>query len=157
MNVIVMIAFVAFVAQSSLIAIDEFVCHRMRTLPKWELIGHPIDTFCLWIYLIALRFLDSSSQWPLIGTAILGLVSCFIITKDEWVHKEHATAFENWLHAMLFVLHPAVVLLYYYLWYEGVEDFEPLLHMSVVLVGGYFFYQSFMGLLRWRRDAASEQ
>jgi len=151
LNVVVMIAFAVFVAQSSIIAVDEFVCHRTRALPEWELIGHPLDTFCLWLYLMVLWFSDSNYESSMVVAAILGLVSCLIITKDEWVHKEHATGFECWLHAILFILHPAVVLLYYYLWYEDISDFEPLLHMSVVLVGGYFLFQCLMGWIRWRK------
>jgi hypothetical protein len=151
MNVMVILAFVAFMMQSSLIAVDEFICHRSRVLPRWELVGHPIDTFCLWAYLAALWFLDADFVWALSVAAILGFISCLVITKDEWEHKKHSSAFENWLHAMLFVIHPTVVLLYYYLWYEDVDDFIPLLHMSFVLVGSYFFFQCFMSWFRWQK------
>lgn len=29
-----------------------------------------------------------------------------MVTKDEFVHKEHCSGAENWFHAVLFILHP---------------------------------------------------
>src|SRR4051812_5016105 len=99
----------AVLVQGILIFIDEFFCHRRRDLPKWELVGHPIDTFCLmafFTFLLVASPHETLNQFLGIG---LGIVSCLIITKDEWVHKNHATAFESWLHALLFVTHSVVV------------------------------------------------
>jgi len=148
MSLLVSLAQAVFILQGFLIAVDEFVCHTYRRLPKWELIGHPLDTFCLWLYFFSLNELNFYS-FPI--PALLGLLSCVVITKDEWVHKELSSAFENWLHAMLFVVHPTVVISYFYLWTQGHEDFFKLLHVSLILVGGYFVLQCFMGWSKWQK------
>src|SRR5437879_3256313 len=94
-------AIAAFAFQAAVILADEYFFHRRRFLPKWELIGHPIDTFCLLIFLIALQTLSRESVAGQLMVAVAGLVSCLVITKDEWVHKQHSTGTENWLHALL--------------------------------------------------------
>jgi hypothetical protein len=134
----------AFFFQGLLITVDEFLCHRRRVLPKWELIGHPVDTFCLLGYFLCLKFVDS----PLI-VAALGVVSTVIITKDEWVHKELSTGFENWLHAMLFVTHAALVLSAFLLWRQ--RELAPLF-LTIAISGISFFliYQIFQGGMRWK-------
>jgi hypothetical protein len=52
----------------------------------------------------------------------LGLcaVSCLEITKDEWQHRELCSGFENWLHALLFILHPVALGWAAWLWWNGV-------------------------------------
>src|SRR5262245_46335781 len=40
----------------------------------------------------------------------LSVFSCLFVTKDEPVHSKHCRPNEQWLHAMLFSLHPLVLL-----------------------------------------------
>ncbi len=93
--------------QALAILVDEFYCHWRRTLPRWERWGHPLDTIFLILPLSLLAFIPALPFWVYSLTAAF---SCLFITKDEWVHTEFCDAFENWLHAVLFVLHPLVLI-----------------------------------------------
>ena len=46
----------------------------------------------------------------------LAIFSCLFVTKDERVHLGHCCAAEQWLHALLFTLHPLVLLSAGLLW-----------------------------------------
>ncbi|MBI2743250.1 MAG: hypothetical protein HYX48_04960 [Chlamydiales bacterium] len=41
--------------------------------------------------------------------AALAILSCLMVTKDEFVHKHHCPASEHWLHALLFINHPIML------------------------------------------------
>jgi hypothetical protein len=104
-----------FAFQIICMAVDEFYFHRQRTLPRWERIGHPLDTLTV--------LLCWSVVWFVPPTAIsislyagLGTFSCLFVTKDEWVHKEYCRAGEQWLHALLFILHPLLMVSAGLLW-----------------------------------------
>ncbi len=142
-------AVMAFFAQSGLITLDEWACHRRRLLPRWELIGHPVDTFCLILFFTALTILPSASAPARAVVLILGGLSCLITTKDEWVHKDLSTGFENWLHAMLFLIHPVVAGLYFLLWMQSAPGSATLFHISLVMTVLFFIYQCITGWLRW--------
>ncbi len=125
-------------AQALVILVDEFYCHYRRKLPRWERWGHPLDTFFLLLPLSLLVFVPNLSLW------VYGLVaafSCLFITKDEWVHSEFCEPFENWLHAILFVLHPLVLI---FAWQTQIENPEILL-WALPPVGLFLIYQ----LLYW--------
>ncbi len=97
-----------FVVQAVVIALDEWVFHVKRGLPRWERIGHPIDTASLLIcfgFLLLVPFSGSALKWY----GALAVLSCLLVTKDEWVHKEVCPASEQWLHALLFLNHPIVL------------------------------------------------
>jgi hypothetical protein len=107
--------------QSVCMVVDEFHYHLRRGLPRWERIGHPLDTLtvlaCLfWMLLVPP---DSGSIAVYAG---LGVFSCLFVTKDEWVHARTCTGGEHWLHAMLFVSHPLMLL--------ALSQFWPALHAS---------------------------
>ncbi len=94
-----------FLLQAIVIMLDEGVYHVKRGLPKWERIGHPIDTLSVLLCMLFVVFM------PYSGTSFkiyigLSILSCLMVTKDEFVHKHHCKASENWLHALLFILHP---------------------------------------------------
>lgn len=97
-----------FFFQMLIISIDEFGFHIQRGLPKWERIGHPLDTLtvlaCFGFILFAPY--STTSLWIYIAMA---LFSCVFVTKDEFVHKECCPASEQWLHALLFLNHPVVL------------------------------------------------
>ena len=84
-----------------------------------------------------------------IVAASLGVFSTLIITKDEWVHKELSTGFENWLHAMLFITHAALVISVFLLWRQG-ELSASFLRVMTAGIGGFFAYQLIQGGMRWK-------
>ena len=125
-------------AQAFVILVDEFYCHYRRKLPRWERWGHPLDTLFLLLPLSLLVFIPNLSLW------VYGLVagfSCLFITKDEWIHSEFCEPFENWLHAILFVLHPLVLI---FAWNIKIENPE-ILFWILPPMGLFLIYQ----LLYW--------
>ncbi len=100
---------IPFFLQAIAIAIDEGYFHVRRGLPKWERIGHPIDTLSVLLCMGFVIWVPFSTK-SLIIYCILAGFSSFLVTKDEFVHKEHCPALENWLHAVLFTLHPITLI-----------------------------------------------
>jgi len=96
---------VPLVLQALAMMIDEGLFHRRRGLPRWERIGHPLDTLTL-IACIAWLLAFPAERT---GYIVLSAISCLVITKDEWIHKDACSAGEQWLHSVLFVLHPIVL------------------------------------------------
>ena len=95
--------------QAVAMGFDEFYFHRRRRLPRWERVGHPLDTLTL-LACWGLIFWAPASPpffWLYAGLAVF---SSLFITKDEFVHARRCPAGEHWLHAVLFVLHPLVLL-----------------------------------------------
>lgn len=117
---------------------DEFYFHHKRGLPLWEKIGHPIDTlsvFCCYLYL----FLNSPTEANIkIYTAIC-VFSCLLITKDEFIHTEKCDAKENWLHALLFVLHPITFFAAGLIWIREVET--HFLLIQTIVIFSFMLYQ----------------
>lgn len=97
---------------------DEFHFHRRRGLSRWERWGHPLDTLGL-ASAIALTLLVPPEPFYRWGYGFLALLSCLLITKDEWVHARECGPSEHWLHACLFILHPMVLFAVYSLWLGG--------------------------------------
>ncbi len=94
---------------------DEFYFHQKRKLPKWERIGHPIDTlFFIFCYCIIL-FLPITSATILLYF-IFSILSCLIITKDEFIHLKNCSTQEQYLHAILFILHPIILFILFFNW-----------------------------------------
>jgi hypothetical protein len=130
-----------FGLQGLAIAIDEFCFHRNRGLPLWERISHPIDTFALLLCLLYPLSVGFSPHALRVYVALC-VLSCLSITKDEFVHTEHCTALEHWLHAILFVLHPIVLCEVGWLWRSPSYDFaRPFLVCISVGAGTFLFYQ----------------
>lgn len=102
----------AAAAQGLCMAVDEFWFHHRRGLGLWERISHPIDTgiflLCLGLLLFSNNHVHSEKWffWLYCGASV---VSCLLITKDEWVHTREAPAPEQWLHSLLFILHPVLL------------------------------------------------
>lgn len=103
------LSLIPFVLQALAIGIDEAWFHRRRGLPRWERIGHPIDTFTVLLCMGYVLFVSYSKE-AILPYALLAIFSSFMVTKDEFVHKEHCPASEQWLHALLFILHPIALL-----------------------------------------------
>ncbi|MEW6127572.1 MAG: hypothetical protein AB1757_11095 [Acidobacteriota bacterium] len=108
---------IPFALQMLAMAFDEFYFHWRRKLPRWERLGHPLDTLTVlicWLFLLLVR----PSPTAVGIYAGLAIFSCLFVTKDEWVHKQVCEASENWLHAVLFILHPLMLLSAALLWGE---------------------------------------
>jgi len=128
--------------------VDEFYCHRKRELRRWERIGHPADTLVFGACFAFLYFAKPSES-TLGGYAALSIFSCLMISKDEWQHRELCTGFENWLHSLLFILHPVVLIWAGYLWWHDLG--VPLIPVALALTSGFFVYQILYWNV-WRRD-----
>jgi len=78
--------FIPIILQGICFFIDEFYYHHQRGLPKWEIIGHPLDTLTVMsVYLFAA--LTTYSTTNLYVFLALGIFSSLFITKDEFVHS----------------------------------------------------------------------
>lgn len=109
------VAVIPFILQAVAMILDEGYFHIRRTLPRWERIGHPIDTLSVlvcFLFVLIVPFSSSSVKIYL----FLAAISCILVTKDEFIHKQHCCAKENWLHALLFTLHPITLGLTGFIW-----------------------------------------
>jgi hypothetical protein len=107
-------------------AFDEIHFHRGRGLPRWERIGHPLDTLTVLLCLLWLVFVPPSTG-AVAAYVGLSICSCLFVTKDEGVHLSYCRVTEQRLHAVLFTLHPVVLLSSGLLWpaAHGIRDGMP--------------------------------
>ena len=94
--------------QALAMLVDEGWFHRRRGLPRWERIGHPLDTLTFVICLVWLLAGGSTH-----GYVALAVGSTLFVTKDEPIHAQLCSPGEHYLHAVLFVLHPLVLAAFY--------------------------------------------
>ena len=106
---------IPFVLQALLIVLDEGVFHVKRGLPLWEKRGHPLDTLTVLLCLGFVLFVPFSKS-NLFVYSTLALFSTVFVTKDEFVHSEYCKPTEQWLHALLFTLHPITLLIAGFIW-----------------------------------------
>lgn len=138
---------VPFVCQTLAMVIDEFHFHRTRGLPLWERWGHPLDTLSVWIcygFLILFSPLPERIQ-VFAGIACL---SCILVTKDEFVHHRLCSAGEQWLHSLLFILHPICFFTAGWMWWKG--GFETIFAAQFLFIFIFFIYQTFYWNLLWK-------
>ncbi|PIS00234.1 MAG: hypothetical protein COT84_08500 [Chlamydiae bacterium CG10_big_fil_rev_8_21_14_0_10_35_9] len=159
-----LLALFPFIIQAVAIGIDEAYFHYKRGLPKWERIGHPIDTlsvlFCMWMVLFA-----SFNAYNLKLYIVFSVISCLMVTKDEFVHKHHCPASENWLHALLFIIHPLTLCsagmiwaahssLSAPLWMKQVFDhpflFNKFLYIQAIAMTVFLLYQIIFWNVLWK-------
>jgi hypothetical protein len=74
----------------------------------------------------------------------LAVFSALLVTKDEWVHRREASAAEQWLHSILFLLHGLI------LWVAGEWGAEKLLtsQQIALLLGPMIFFGVYQ-ILYW--------
>src|SRR4051812_48840048 len=96
-------------AQACLMLVDERLFHRDRVLGEWESWGHVADS-AFFAAALASATLLPPSRAALSLYAALALASTLLVTKDEWIHARECEGTENWIHALLFSLHPCVLL-----------------------------------------------
>lgn len=133
--------YIPFIIQGVVMAADEFWAHEQRSLPRWERIGHPLDSLTVllaFLYLLIFPY-EEARVAIFVG---LALFSCVFITKDEFVHSKECHGFEHWLHSLLFILHPVVFFCAAGLWQAGDRSF---LLWQTIIVGVFMFYQ----IIRW--------
>lgn len=160
-----------FALQALGMLFDEGYFHVRRGLPKWERVGHPIDSLSV---IVCMGFVLFAPFTKGMLAVYIGLASfsCLLVTKDEFVHKEHCPAMEQWLHAVLFVLHPITLTCAAFMWpvVQGVEVapwiarwLEPrelLLTFLQVQFGVmilFFGYQVIFWNILWREKSAAKQ
>lgn len=134
---------IPFILQGAAMFFDEFYFHRKRGLPRWERVGHPIDSFFVFIcYLfIFLRPATESNMMIYIG---LCAFSSLLVTKDEFIHTEKCEAAENWLHSLLFILHPVTFLAAGLIWRDQLNPVFLAIQPIVIFI--FMLYQ----ILYWR-------
>lgn len=158
-----------FAVQALCILFDEYYFHIKRGLPLWERIGHPIDTLsviaCL-VFVVTVPYSAPALKWY-IGLSVL---SCLMVTKDEWVHKHHCPATEQWLHALLFVNHPIVLTGVGLIWcaesaagpswLQSWMSSSPSLHSmllgQLVFIILFFLYQVIYWNFIWKEKTATQ-
>jgi hypothetical protein len=141
-------AIIFFLTQGMVMAWDEFYFHFRRGLKPWETWGHPADTLVFLACFLLASSLPAEEMTSKVFMA-LAVVSTLMITKDEWVHKKECCANEQWLHALLFILHPISLWLCYQLWHSGHPAHLNILRLQTVLIGGFLVYQ----LIFWQAIA----
>lgn len=142
------IFFIPFAVQALVIAWDEFFFHLRRGLPKWERIGHPLDTITIILCFAFVIIFPYSKLFLWIYMALAAL-SCLFVTKDEFVHKEHCPAEEQWLHALLFLNHPLVLICVGWMWMQG-QAYIPFLTLQTVVISFFCLYQLIYWNLIWK-------
>ncbi|MFA5583990.1 MAG: hypothetical protein WDA09_07220 [Bacteriovoracaceae bacterium] len=140
--------YLPFLFQGIFMLADEFHFHQKRGLPRWERIGHPLDTLTTLVTLSIPAFFPLDSFYLQVYIS-LSIFSCIFITKDEFVHNDHCSKTEHWLHAILFILHPLTFIAAYFLWrnHAGIT----FLKFQFTLVFCFMFYQIFKWSLPWKR------
>ncbi len=136
--------FLPLIFQPVFILIDEFYFHIKRRLPRWERIGHPLDTFT-YLACFAFTLLASPTEAHIQVFLCLSIFSCVFVTKDEFVHHDHCTGGEQWVHAILFILHPASLITAYRFWVNGEFHFSIVLQtalMFVFMLWQIFYWQN---------------
>lgn len=161
-----LVALLPFFLQAVFIAIDEVYFHLKRGLPRWERIGHPLDTLTVIACMGYVLFIPFSKK-ALFFYILLASFSSIFVTKDEFVHKKHCPGAENWLHALLFVLHPIVFIMAGIIWpvVQGIdvpqwitswllnrEALHLFLYGQFGAMISFFLYQTIFWNFIWNRN-----
>lgn len=133
-----MLLLIPFVLQGIAMFFDEFYFHRKRGLPMWERVGHPLDTISVLSCYLVIYFLPFTELNLNIYIGLCAF-SCLLITKDEFVHTQLCDAAENWLHAVLFVLHPLTFIAAGIMWKENL--FPSFIFMQPFVISVFLIYQ----------------
>lgn len=153
-----------FALQGLAMGVDEFRFHRKRTVTHWEWTGHVLDTL-VFLACLACPFFLLPLPSNLRFYGVLAVISCLLITKDEFIHQRLCSGGEHWLHAVLFILHPLVLIATGFLWIslgtdalKGIPTAPPalargMLLAQVLLVAGFLALQVASGFSRKRVEA----
>jgi hypothetical protein len=98
---------------------------------------------------------------------VFSLISCLLVTKDEFVHQKHCEGSEHWLHALLFLNHPILLASLGILWplftecslpafWTRLMPHKELFHLFIVgqalFVTLFFLYQLLFWNFIWKKD-----
>lgn len=138
--------------QALAMVVDEAYFHRKRGLPRWERIGHPLDTLTI-VACLAWLLATTPGDVTLGVYLALAVFSSLFVTKDEWIHAKHCEPGEQWLHAVLFVLHPIVLAAFGIMWWSGERD---VLALQLVVAIAFAAYQTvYWNVIEPRRQVRS--
>ena len=141
--------------QGVLMVVDEACFHRVRRLPRWERIGHPLDTLSVlacYAYVLWVPFSAGARS----GYIALAAFSTLFVTKDEFVHNKQCSGREQWIHAVLFVLHPVVFLVLAIAWPDLNGSASTMAFAIQVQFAGailFLLYQTLYWNLPWKPAA----
>ena len=138
--------YLPFIIQGIFMAFDEHL-HKKRGLGAWERLGHPVDTMTVFSPLSFIAVNEYTSD-RLIVFVILSVFSSVFITKDEFIHTNECNPLENWIHSMLFVLHPMIFICSGFLWKYHPDD--QFLVIQAISVGVFMIYQIMRWSLSWK-------
>ena len=133
-------------------AVDEFHFHHRRGLPRWERIGHPVDTLSTLVP-VGIASLLTPAQENIFWYAGLAATSSIIITKDEFIHARLCSPAEHWLHAFQFVIHPVVLAAIAILWITQPSDIT-LIRWVAQFISIFLVYQIIYWNFRWPTKVA---
>ena len=135
--------------QAGIMLVDELHFHRRRGLPRWERLGHPLDTLTTalcYAWLLAMP----RAPWALAVYVGLAVQSSIFITKDEPVHARVCSPGEHWVHALLFVLHPIVLGSWAALWWTRSPLATVGLPVQLIATFAWMTYQLVYWSFLWK-------
>ncbi len=145
---------IPFLLQVICMGVDELYYHHQRKLPRWERIGHLLDTLAVLVCLGWILVVPPSSMSVSVYLG-LSITSCLLVTKDEWVHHKYCSAGEQWMHSLQFVLHSLVLISAGLVWpalheqtltFVRYEGFEPTFFKANL---GLTFFFGVYQLIYW--------
>jgi hypothetical protein len=136
----ILAALVAASLQAALMLADEMWFHRARGLPRWERIGHPLDSLSVGAcYAVACMVPGAHASHSVVALYIgLAIFSCLFVTKDEPIHRRVCSPAECWVHGVLFVVHPVVLATVGLAWLSG---HDWLVRLELALTAGVLAWQ----------------
>ena len=135
-----MLLLIPALAQAAAMLVDEGKFHRRRGLPRWERLGHPLDTATTALCYAWLVGARAGSTAALSSYVLLCVFSCLFITKDEFLHARVCSPGEMWVHALLFVLHPIVLAAFGVAWWFGIQP--AIIRIQLLLTIAFGAYQA---------------
>lgn len=155
---------VPFLVQAALMAADEFRYHHRRGLPRWERVGHPLDTVTVLTCYTWILLAQPHGVSPWVFAALAAFSSLFV-TKDEFVHARLCGGEEHWVHALLFAVHPFVLASAGFIWplvhgarpeyLRGAEGLETVLYLHMAATFLFLLYQIIYWNFVWKPDKAA--
>jgi hypothetical protein len=136
--------------QALAMLIDEGWYHRRRGLPRWERLGHPVDTLSVAVCYGWLLWSRPAEPRALPIYVALAFASSLLVTKDEPVHARECEPGEQWLHAVLFVLHPIVFVAFGAIWWSGRDLW--VISAQLALTVALMVYQLVYWSLLWKPE-----
>lgn len=149
-----MILLLPFVLYAVAMAWDELYFHHRRGLPLWERLGHPLDTITLAVC-VAWTVMRPYTPENLDIFLGLSLFSCLFVTKDEFLHARACAPAENWVHSLLFILHPVCLGVTGWIWVSWPWPQRAFLPAELAAVLGFLLYQIIFWNFLWNRKLRS--